>query len=124
MFAVRRHKGLPEYDEALCIERWKLQHFMKHHRVYQVDDDSHFTDVTVDVQSTLNQQVPSRLLTEHEKYRKAFIIAQDLAQRVSICGMKDFESGIQELENLRCLWDQGKRVKITALDVTGKYNSK
>ena len=28
IFAVRMSFSLPEYDESLCAERWKLQHFL------------------------------------------------------------------------------------------------
>ena len=32
---MRHHKGLDEYTEDVCAERWKLCHFLQHHRVYQ-----------------------------------------------------------------------------------------
>ena len=28
------HRDVSEYDETLCAERWKLQHFIENHRVY------------------------------------------------------------------------------------------
>lgn len=63
-----QHNGLPVYDEALFAERWKLYQFMQHHRAYQVSNDDDM-DGGVDV-TTINQH-SSRVLTEHEKYRKA-----------------------------------------------------
>ena len=31
ILATRSHKGLQEYDESLCADRWKLQHFVTKH---------------------------------------------------------------------------------------------
>ena len=35
IFATCCHKGLLEYTEDTCAERWKLHHFLTHHRVFQ-----------------------------------------------------------------------------------------
>ena len=75
IFATRHRKGLLEYTEDTCAERWKLEHFLAHHRVFHANssheaNNSEPEDV-VDVIS-LDQPPPSRILTEQEKYKKLF----------------------------------------------------
>ena len=54
----------------------------------------------------------SRVLSEQEKYRKAFKVAQSLAQKVSCLRMRDFEEGLAVLNSVASLWDEGKKVII------------
>ena len=51
-------------------------------------------------------------MSEQEKYRKAFKVAQSLAQKVSCLGMRDFEEGLAVLNSVASLWDEGKKVII------------
>lgn len=40
ILAVRTSRSLPEYDESLCAERWKLQYFLSNHRAYLPNSSS------------------------------------------------------------------------------------
>ena len=45
---------------------------------------------------------PSKVLTEQEKYKKAFQIVQHL----SSLGMKEFEEGLQVLKMIKSKWKE------------------
>ena len=60
-----------------------------------------------------------------DKITKVFTVAQDLAQLLSTCGMKEFEDGVEELQFLKSIWNQGKRVRIIEMEtVTGNIKYK
>ena len=119
IFATRRHKGLSEYTEDACAERWKLDHFLAHHRVFQTssfletDDNELATGIEV---IGLDQGCPSRILTEQEKYKKAFQVAQSLAQQLSSLGMNEFREALSVLQTIKSMWDVGKKVVVVELD--------
>ena len=120
IFATQCHKGLSEYTEDACAERWKLDHFLAHHRVFQASfslkttDDNELT-TSVDVIS-LDQGYPSRILTEQEKYKKAFQVTQNLAQQLSSLGMNEFRDELSVLQTIKSMWDVGKKVVVIELD--------
>ena len=118
VFATRRHKSLSEYHEDLCADRWKLQHFLQNHHIFQNDTDSHMSEVMVD---TIPCEPAPKVLTEQEKYKKAFQVTQCLAQQLSTVGMKDFEEGLELLKSIKSRWDEGKKLIVTDLD-TGLFS--
>ena len=63
-----------------------------------------------------NDPQPSKVLTEQEKYKKAFQIAQHLAQHLSSLGMKEFEEGLQVLKIIKSKWEEGKKLTIVDID--------
>lgn len=106
IFAVRWIKGISQYNESLCADRWKLSHFTKFHHIYQIketDNEDEHSQSLVEI----SQHVPSPtrssniVLSEQRKYRKAFKIAQSLSQQLSSFGMKDFTEGIDALQTAR-----------------------
>ena len=58
---------------------------------------------------------PSKVLTEQEKYKKAFQVAQSLAQHLSSLGMKEFEEGFQVLKEIKSKWDEGKKLSVMVI---------
>ena len=114
IFAVRAAKSLSEYEESLCAERWTLQHF-SHHRAYLPTDSGGGSDTSEPVStqphvSLYTSEPVSTVLSEQQKYRKAFKIAQNLCQQLSTFGMRDFNEGVEVLQLVGHLWEQGKKV--------------
>ena len=109
IFAVRTSYSLPEYDESLCAERWKLQHILNNHRAYLPIDSSATEVDSIDI-STHISEPSSAILSEQQKYRKVFKITQNLCQKLSTFGMSDFNEGIQVLQSVGSLWDGGRKV--------------
>ena len=120
IFATHHYKGLSEYHEDLCADRWKLQHFLQNHPVFHADCDNCESEITVDTISSA--PVTSKVLTEQEKYKQAFQVAQCLAQQLSTVGMKDFEEGLQLLQTIKLRWDEGKKLNVLDVNVvSGNY---
>ena len=116
ILATRCHKGLPQYHENLCASRWKLNYFLSNHRaLHDHQGDVFEPEVVVDM--VHNDPEPSKVLTEQEKYKKAFQVAQHLAQHLSSVGMKEFEEGLQLLRTIESKWDEGKKLSITDVDI-------
>ena len=107
--AVRTSHSLPEYDESLCAERWKLRHFLSNHRAYLPNDSSGSDADGIDISTHISEPA-SAVLSEQQKYRKAFKVAQNLCQQLSTFGMNDFNEGIEVLQSVASLWDGGKKV--------------
>ena len=57
----------------------------------------------------ISQHVTEPILSEQQKYRKAFQVAQSLSQQLSTFGMRDFTDGLETLESLSRIWGKGKR---------------
>lgn len=123
ILATRCHKGLPQYHENLCADRWKLQYFLSNHRTSQNHQGDVFEpEVVVDMLQS--DPEPSKVLTEQEKYKKAFQVAQCLAQHLSSVGMKEFEEGFQLLKTVKSKWNEGKKLSIIDADIdSGKMHA-
>ena len=114
ILAVRTAYSLPVFDESLCAQRWKLQHFFSHHQAYLPADSSGNSadcDDALDI-STCIFEPKSTVLSEQQKYKKAFKVAQNLCQQLSTFGMHDFIEGMQVLQSVASLWNGGKRIHI------------
>ena len=112
IFAVRRSKSISEFDEDLCANRWKLQYFISNHHAYRFADgagggqDSEFS---AEDNIEVSQHVSEPILSETQKYRKAFKIAQSLSQQLSTFGMHDFNDGVEVLQAVSHIWGKGKK---------------
>ena len=112
IFAVRQSKSVSEYDETLCADRWKLRYFVSKHRVYQSAESGQDLDSS---SIEISQHVSEPILSEQQKYRKAFQVAQSLSQQLSTFGMRDFNDGLETLESLSRIWGKGKKAIVEEL---------
>jgi len=68
-----------------------------------------------------NPQSAKKVLSQHEKYRKAFHIMQKLASLASEAPMREFEEQLETLEKLLALWQNGSQaVVVEASEFIGK----
>ena len=109
IFAVRQWKSLSEYDEILCADRWKLWHFTSNHRAYCTKSQDNFNSSSDSI-IEVSQHVSGHVLSEQQKYRKAFKMAQTLSQQLSTFGMRDFNEGMEVLQSVSTLWQKEKKV--------------
>ena len=87
IFATRCHKGLLEYTEDICAGGGSciiFVHLFQANSSNEADDSE--PEAVVDV-INLDQPVPSWILMEQEKYKKAFQVSQSLTQQLSSLGM-------------------------------------
>ena len=120
IFAVRKCHSLPEYDESLCTERWKLRYFLSNHHAYLPNNSSDSDVDSMDISMHFSEPA-SAVLSEQQKYRKAFKVAQNLCQQLSTFGMGGFNEGMEVLLSVASLWGEGKKVFIR--EATGMYRS-
>ena len=96
-----------------------MDHFLAHHRVFHANSsheaDNSESDAVVDVIS-VDQAPPSRILTEQEKYKKAFQVCQSMAQQLSSLGMDEFKERLSILQTIKSMWDEEKKVVVMELD--------
>ena len=73
----------------------EIMSLLQYHCIYQHSNDNEggidVTDGVIGIHLTTTTHHTSRVLTELEKYRKAFTLTQDLAKQLSTCGMKDLK---------------------------------
>lgn len=113
ILAVRMSHSLSVYDESLCANRWHVQYFLGNHHAYLPNDVSGGSDADCGIDISTHVCEPtSAVLSEQQKYRKAFKVAQKLCQQVSTFGMRDFTEGLEVLQSVANLWDQGKKVSV------------
>ena len=84
---------------------------LSNHRAYLPSDTSG-SDVDGINISTHIPEPASAVLSEQQKYKKAFKIAQNLCQKLSTFGMCDFNEGMEVLHSVGRLWDGGKKVLV------------
>lgn len=96
IFAVRQHKKVPLFSESLCHIRWTKDYYQANHCV--------FSNISVDnvevVVGTVEPSKASSILSQHQKYRKAFAVAQRLATIASESAMREFGSRIDTLQRV------------------------
>lgn len=109
ILAVRKSLSLSVYDESLCANRWHVQYFLGNHNAYLPNDmnDDSGADHGIEISTHT-----SAVLSEQQKYRKAFKVAQRLCQQVSTFGMRDFNEGLDVLQSVANLWNEGKKVSV------------
>ena len=90
--------------------RWTHEYFQKSHRVF-CRYTSQVPDVTV---STIKSS--SKILSQHQKYRKVYSIAQKLADIVSDISSREFDYAVECLKQIVTAWEQGKCVDIEIIN--------
>ena len=81
--------------------------FPHNHHAYLPSDTSGSDVDSINI-STHIFEPASAVLSEQQKYRKAFKIAQNLCQKLSTFGMCDFNEGMEVLHSVGRMWDGGK----------------
>lgn len=91
--------------------------FYKSTRVFH-DDFSHISSLSVTREDTHHK---NRILSQHEKFRKASLITTELALVASEASNIHFERRLSSLNDLLKYWKNGKEVAIH--EVTSDYES-
>lgn len=116
IFSFRHHAKLDIFEPSLCATRWTRHYYKSSHRVF-----SYTSDKSIDVSiSTVNRLQTARVLSQHDKYRKAFPISQKLANLASYISMREFSYAVECLESIVKAWEQGKRVTVHVVDASAE----
>ena len=87
---------LPSYDASIVDARW----------VSDCLPVAHLGDSSVRIGPLPSSAAP-RVLTGHQKYRQAMLVATELANLASEVGMPQFTSRLEILKRLRDEWSAG-----------------
>lgn len=104
IFTARHHFGLDKYDESLCSDRWSA--------------DTYARSVTMvlhhEQQETLHveKKADGRILSSHQKFKKASVISAKLATLASEGSMAEFQKKTELLEDLLSNWMNGYDVQL------------
>lgn len=127
MFAVREKRQLPLYSAAGVAQRWTMTYM---HDTFtgkkasvadsscQVCAPSLLQNHTVSQCSAVLQitgvagERTKAVLSQHQKFHKAQIVAQELSSLASEVGMPEFEERLTVLKSLRDLWAHGEKAVI------------
>ena len=116
IFAVWKHLNYPLYCESLCDKRWTKDHYLKSHRIFKsceqplVDEVDQRSENSNCFSITVGTQKEKKILSQHEKYRKAFEVTRSLASLASEASGKLFQSRLATLHHILDTWKNGKEV--------------
>ena len=63
----------------------------------------------------INRERTKTILSQHQKFRKALSVAQELSSLASEVGMAEFEERLSLLKQLRDTWANGRKARIQAV---------
>ena len=107
IFAVRSSSRVDLYSPELCATRWTLAYYQSNHRVL-ADPTLDLGDGSLNVSAARTKT--QTILSQQDKYRKAFHVAQRHSGVVSESPMREFNEKMQVLKRLLNLWEQGDEV--------------
>ena len=100
MFAVRGEAKMDLFCMDLAAERWSMSYLTVAHSMKKA---SASTDASVDI-SVAPDAPPSRTISSHQKYNRAFRVASALASLAAEVGMEEFEARLATLQDLHDQW--------------------
>lgn len=110
IFAVRAASNVDLYCPELCACRWTLAYYHSNHRVLAEPglsaNDSMITVTPEQVVST------KRILSQNEKYQKAFRVTQKLTSILAEAPMRQFDGKLASLQKLVQVWENGSNAII------------
>ena len=128
---VRESLGMHLFEEVLCDHRWTLEYYKFCHSLLCSESPKMLSASITEVPSKKNSKVLSQvhnmyceisfslvfqsIIIQFEKFRKASIIATQLAALVSECSGVEFQSRCELLKQLLHAWEQKINVKLDAV---------
>jgi len=120
IFAICQKANLPLFQPALCAERWSLEYYKSSQLVFQDSNERDMYDNDGDALYVSMVTQPKRaVLSQHEKFRKANSVTQKLATLASEVSMKEFNSRLACLEEIKRIWEQGGHLLVECCDEVG-----
>ncbi|CAC5411152.1 unnamed protein product [Mytilus coruscus] len=108
----------------LCVGRWTRSYYRENTRLISpmVSPSKTFGNIPNKV-SNVSQVIDPRIntvLSENQKYKKAFFVAEKLAAACSAVGMKKFMSRMKLLKEIEELWKNNHTVEVEDSSSTAK----
>ena len=93
IFALRKKLECTLYDEQLCDRRWTSEYYQDNQRMFV--DVSSAASESVEVTQVTSK--PARVLSQHQKYRKAVVFTSELASVISEASGIHFDRPLRDL---------------------------
>ncbi|XP_065840465.1 uncharacterized protein [Oscarella lobularis] len=122
IFAARRRSSLSMYSEDLYDVRWTNSHYRsKHYAFHGVTADSTLVTSAGSIEANVLDEgstaaAHQQTLTEQQKYRIAFKIAQKTAESMSHLGSEDFFEYLKKLKSVNNLIMERKPIYLKSED--------
>ena len=104
IFALRKELGEALYSPKLCDKRWTKKHYSNCHRIFNHNNDEMEVDdydiLCGDSITIEKEQHRARVLSQQEKYKKAFVVAQKIASITSEACGKLFRDWLESLQQI------------------------
>lgn len=111
IFAYRSAKELDLFETSLCARRWTMEYYKQSQRALASRSSSssfcHVSTATSD---------SSRVLSQHEKYRKCHLITTKLASLASESTIGEFNQRYELLLQLMSYWESGKMAYVVEVE--------
>ena len=107
IFAIRKRCEIPMFDPSLCPARWTFQYYKSSNRVLCDNALPYNGDVESSVDVSVVHLISKPILSQQEKYRKAFHASQKLASLASEAPMRKFNKKLRCLEEIARIWESG-----------------
>lgn len=120
IFAVRSIATLDLYSAELCANRWTLAYYQSKHRIL-AEPCSDYGDSSITISEQAVRTKP--ILSQHDKYHKAFRVTQKLTSILSEAPMREFEEKLGTVKKLIQIWQDGSEVMLQNVsdESTGTY---
>ena len=113
IFALRKYANLDPFEAELCATRWTRDYYRNSHRIFSTN-----ASVSMNLSVSTMDKLPAlKVLSQNEKYRKIFVLAQKLANVASHISTREFSYAVQCLEKVLKAWEQGQQVTIEVVDI-------
>lgn len=128
IFGLRKQLKYPLYCNSLCDKRWTKDHYFTSHRIFKSCEEEplfHQVDeLPEDPRHTITVGTckANRVLSQHDKYRKAFEVTQTLASLASEVSGNTFQARMATLKYILQSWQNGKEVHLDIDKERSTYN--
>ena len=118
IFALRKELKEPLFDVNLCDKRWSKDYYLQSHRIFQpakcssIEDSSECDNGVASLTLDESEPCKRKVLSQHEKYRKVFGLAQKLASVASEVSRDLFYRRLASLQDILEAWQQGRDIKL------------
>ncbi|XP_052063113.1 uncharacterized protein LOC127702849 [Mytilus californianus] len=124
IFFARLLISIDLFGAELCVGRWTRSYYRENTRLISpmVSPSKTFGNIPNKV-SNVSQVIDPRIntvLSENQKYKKAFFVAGKLAAACSAVGMKEFMSRMKLLKEIEELWKNNHTVEVEDSSSTAK----
>ncbi|XP_065886150.1 zinc finger SWIM domain-containing protein 3-like isoform X3 [Dysidea avara] len=109
IFALRIKLGKPLYDPTVCEQRWTTAYYKSTQRIFSTSQET----ASLSVVKSCNKR---RVLSQHEKYRKAVVISSELASVASVAFHIHFKRRLKLLRDLTDYWKRGEEVGLIEIN--------